>query len=178
MRPTTPSSFAILRVYSLMVSRCLSGIVTGGITQAESPEWTPACSICSITAGTKVSAPSERASASASRAFSRNRSMRIGSLRGHVDGGRDVPLQHLLVVDHLHPPAAEDVGRSDHQRVADSGRHLQGFIEVARHPRLGHGDLHLLHHHPEPVPVLGEVDGVDRRPYDPSPRLLQLPRDV
>ena len=53
-------------------------MLTGGITQAESPEWTPACSMCSMTAGTNASVPSAMASASASMAFSRNLSIRIG----------------------------------------------------------------------------------------------------
>ncbi len=35
------SSMAIRRVYSRIVSRCLAGMLTGGITQAESPEWMP-----------------------------------------------------------------------------------------------------------------------------------------
>ncbi len=78
MRPTTLSSMAIFRVYSLIVSMCFRGMLMGGITHAESPECTPASSICSITAGTKASVPSAMASASASMAFSRNLSIRIG----------------------------------------------------------------------------------------------------
>ena len=50
----------------------------GGITQAESPECTPASSMCSMTAGTKASLPSAIASASTSMAFSRNLSIKIG----------------------------------------------------------------------------------------------------
>ena len=78
IKPTTFSSIAILRVYSWIVSMCFCGIEVGGITQAESPEWTPASSMCSITAGTNASVPSAIASASASIAFSRNLSIRIG----------------------------------------------------------------------------------------------------
>jgi hypothetical protein len=39
-------------------------MLMGGMTQAESPEWMPANSMCSMTAGTKASAPSAMASAS------------------------------------------------------------------------------------------------------------------
>ena len=53
-------------------------MLIGGITHAESPEWMPASSMCSITAGTNTSAPSANASASVSSAFSRKRSIRIG----------------------------------------------------------------------------------------------------
>jgi hypothetical protein len=66
------------RVYSRMVSMCLGAMLMGGMTQAESPEWMPASSICSMTAGTKASVPSAMASASASMALSRNLSIRIG----------------------------------------------------------------------------------------------------
>ncbi len=76
--PTTPSSTAMRRVYSWIVSRCLAGMLTGGITQAESPECMPASSMCSITAGMNTSLPSQIASASASMAFTRNLSIRIG----------------------------------------------------------------------------------------------------
>ena len=78
INPTTPNSTAIFRVYSSIVSMCFRGMLTGGMTHAESPEWTPASSMCSITAGTKASVPSAIASASASMASSRNRSIRIG----------------------------------------------------------------------------------------------------
>ena len=53
-------------------------MVTDGMTHAESPEWMPAYSMCSITAGTKTSSPSEIASASHSVASARKRSIRIG----------------------------------------------------------------------------------------------------
>ena len=49
-----------------------------GSIQAESPEWIPANSICSITAGTKTCSPSLMASASHSNALFKNRSIRIG----------------------------------------------------------------------------------------------------
>ena len=71
-------SSAILRVYSRMVSRFFSEICFDGMMQAESPEWMPASSICSITAGTKAWVPSQIASASHSMALWRKRSMRIG----------------------------------------------------------------------------------------------------
>ena len=76
--PPRSARWRSCRVYSSIVSMCLGGMLIGGITQAESPEWMPASSMCSITAGTKASWPSAMASASASMAFSRNLSIRIG----------------------------------------------------------------------------------------------------
>jgi hypothetical protein len=53
--PTTLQLDGDLPVYWWMVSRCFGGMLTGGMTQAESPEWMPASSMCSMTAGTKAS---------------------------------------------------------------------------------------------------------------------------
>ena len=55
-----------------------SGIVWGGITQAESPEWTPASSICSIIPAINTSSPSHNTSTSNSIASSKNLSTKIG----------------------------------------------------------------------------------------------------
>ena len=61
-----------------MVRWCSAEIPSGGIIAAESPEWMPAYSMCSITVGTKASVPSQTASASHSLAFDKKRSIRIG----------------------------------------------------------------------------------------------------
>jgi len=76
------------------------------MTQAESPEWTPANSMCSMTAGRKVSFPSEMASASHSMALSRNLSMRIGRSGVTPTAFFTLAPDHLLVVDHFHASAA------------------------------------------------------------------------
>ena len=52
--------------------------VIGGSAQAESPEWMPASSMCSITPPRYSSCPSYRASTSISMASSRNRSISTG----------------------------------------------------------------------------------------------------
>ena len=52
--------------------------VTGGSAQAESPEWMPASSMCSMTPPMYTSVPSHRASTSISMASSRNRSTSTG----------------------------------------------------------------------------------------------------
>ncbi|MBA1343652.1 MAG: hypothetical protein C5S52_08665 [ANME-2 cluster archaeon] len=50
----------------------------GGITQAESPEWIPASSMCSMIAPIRTSVPSETASQSISTAPSRKSSIKTG----------------------------------------------------------------------------------------------------
>ena len=118
--PTTSSSRAMRRGVLARWSRGASrGMLTGGMTQAESPEWMPASSMCSMTAGTKASVPSAIASASASMAFSRNLSIRIGRSGRDVHGRGHVVAEHLLVVDDLHAAAAQHVGGPHHERVAD-----------------------------------------------------------
>ena len=52
--------------------------VIGGSAHAESPEWMPASSMCSITPPRNSSVPSYSASTSISMASSRNRSMSTG----------------------------------------------------------------------------------------------------
>ena len=78
IRPLTCISSAILLVYSLIVFTFSSEIYFDGMIQAESPECTPASSICSITAGTNACVPSLIASASHSVACPKKRSIKIG----------------------------------------------------------------------------------------------------
>jgi hypothetical protein len=78
IRPTTPSSFASA-LACRMISRVISReIEWGGREQAESPEWTPASSMCSMTPPITTVSPSEMASTSISIASSRNLSIRTG----------------------------------------------------------------------------------------------------
>ena len=61
-----------------MVSSTAAGSECGGMTQAESPEWMPASSMCSMIPPTTTVSPSARQSTSTSIASSRNLSIRIG----------------------------------------------------------------------------------------------------
>ena len=77
--PTTPSRRPRRRAMSSIVSSSSSESVAGGIWHDESPECTPASSMCSITAPMKTSpAASTTASTSTSIAPSRKRSIRTG----------------------------------------------------------------------------------------------------
>jgi hypothetical protein len=77
-RPRTSRPRAMPSVMRPISSICPRDRVSGGMVQAESPEWTPASSMCSSTPPTKVSSPSNTASTSTSMAPSRKRSTRIG----------------------------------------------------------------------------------------------------
>ncbi len=76
--PTTFSSRARALVCVLIFSMTPEANEMAGRTQALSPLWIPASSICSMIPATTVSVPSEMASTSISVAASRKLSMRIG----------------------------------------------------------------------------------------------------
>ena len=77
--PTTPRARPRRAVASSMAATWSAPRVMGGSTQAESPEWMPASSMCSITPQTSTwPVVSQRASTSTSTASSRNRSTSTG----------------------------------------------------------------------------------------------------
>ena len=78
IRPLTFSSRASALVASVMAALTFSDSENGGITHALSPEWMPACSMCSMIAPSTTVSPSERQSTSTSVASSRKRSTRMG----------------------------------------------------------------------------------------------------
>ena len=89
--------------------------------------------------------------------------------RRHADGGGHVPLEHLLVMDDLHPAAPQHIGGADHQRIADPFGDRDGLPKVAGHPGGGHGDAELVHHFFEAIPVLRHIDGLRRCSDDADP---------
>ena len=101
-----------------------------------------------------------------------------GPLGGHVDGGSHVIPQHVVVVDHLHAPAAQNVGGADHHGVADAVGDLQGLLHGDGHAGLRHGDAQLLHHGAELVAVLRHIDDLGGGSQDVGASPLQLRRDV
>jgi hypothetical protein len=76
--PRTPIRAASFSVADRIFSRSAEPSVIGGRAQAESPEWIPASSMCSMTPPRKRSVPSKSASTSISTASSRNRSTSTG----------------------------------------------------------------------------------------------------
>ena len=82
IRPITPSRSAIARVACSTCSSMAGPSDIAGITQAESPECTPASSTCCMIAPIRTSSPSQSASTSISIAFSRKRSRKISLSAG------------------------------------------------------------------------------------------------
>ena len=78
IRPTTFSAFAISEVWRRSSSCSAFDSVYGGNEHAESPECTPACSMCSMMPPIIVSTPSLMQSTSTSTASSRKRSSSTG----------------------------------------------------------------------------------------------------
>ena len=110
--PTTPSRSAKARVWRRISSTCASVIRYGGSTQAESPEWMPASSMCCITPPMTQRVPSAMASTSASKASSRKLVDQHRVLRRHPRRPLEVAPERGLVVDDLHRPAAQHVARA------------------------------------------------------------------
>ena len=79
IRPRTSSASAMARVWASIVAIVSAASEYGGSAQAESPEWTPASSTCSMTPP-MIASPvwSRMASTSTSVASSRNRSTSTG----------------------------------------------------------------------------------------------------
>ena len=76
-RPTTPRRSAICSVACSTWASISWPRDIAGITQAESPECTPASSTCCMIAPIRTVSPSQSASTSISIAFSRKRSRKI-----------------------------------------------------------------------------------------------------
>ncbi len=77
-RPRTPTLLAMASVAARICAMSPRPTVIGGSAQAESPEWMPASSMCSITPPRYSSDPSYSASTSISIASSRNLSISTG----------------------------------------------------------------------------------------------------
>ena len=99
-------------------------------------------------------------------------------LARHVDGVADVALEMVHVADDLHRPAAENVGRPDHQREADPPGGLDRLgvrageaVDRLLQPEVVQQPL-------EPLAVLGEVDHVGRGAEDRDAGILQRLRDL
>ena len=87
-----------------------------------------------------------------------------------------VVLELLRAVDDLHGAAAEDVGGPHEERVPDARGHVRGLSGRGGQPVLGAADAELLQQPAEAPPVLGEVDGLLRRPQDRDAGLCELRR--
>ena len=81
-----------------------------------------------------------------------------------------------LVVTDLHVAAPEHVRRAHEHRVADRLRDVGRLLRPVRHGPGGDGDVELVAERSEPFAVLGEVDGVERRPEDPPAFCLNFAR--
>ncbi len=90
-----------------------------------------------------------------------------------LHGGRHVAAQVVHIIDDLHGPAAQHIGRTDHDRIADPVGHLLGFFEGAGHTVLRLAQSQLVQHLLEALPVLGPVDGVRRGADDRHAGLFQ-----
>ena len=97
---------------------------------------------------------------------------------GYADGAGHIDPHFIVVVDDLHAPAAQDVGGPHHYRVSDPCAGSQRSVDIRCHIGFRHGDMELLHHFPELIPVLGQVDGLRGSSQNPCAGSLQGPGQV
>ena len=120
IRPTT---FERLRHRDRLAAQLAAAIAAdsenGGSEHAESPECTPACSMCSMMPPMTTSVPSQTASTSTSIASFRKRSSSTGESLRDLHRLAHVALEVARLVHDLHRAAAEHVRRPHDQRIAD-----------------------------------------------------------
>ena len=171
IRPRTSSSRASARAWVLIASTVSAGSEWGGRQQAESPEWMPASSMCSITPPTTdVRAVGDDVDVDLDRVgqelVDQDRRVLLAGARRQALAARGLHRgQHELrqprrVVDDLHRAPAQHVGRADHDRVADALGDLARLVQAVRGAPGGRAQVQLLEQLAEALAVLGAVDGV------------------
>ena len=90
-----------------------------------------------------------------------------------VGGLGDVGLERGVVVDDLHPPAAQHVGRPDQHRIADGRGDLARLGEGRRHAVLRRREPGVVQHPGEGPAVLRVVDGFGRGAQHRDPGVLE-----
>ena len=105
--------------------QCALAISTAGSTHDESPECTPASSMCSMMPAIRTSSPSESASTSTSVASSRKRSISTGRSCEKLDRLLHVAAHRVFVVGDHHRAPAQHIARPHQHRIADPLRALR-----------------------------------------------------
>ena len=85
------------------------------------------------------------------------------AVRCDADCGSHVFFHGFVVIDYFHAASAENVGRADHDRVADLVRDRLRLVNADSHSGFRHRNSELVHHVAEEVAVLSEVDDFRRR---------------
>ena len=80
------------------------------------------------------------------------------TIRSYTDSGLHIADHAFVIVNHFHTAAAQDIGRTNHNRISDLSRDGQSFFYGRGHTGLGHGDLQLLHHGTEQIAVLSQIN--------------------
>ncbi len=97
---------------------------------------------------------------------------------GHLDCFTHIALEFLFLVDDLHRPAAQHVGRAHHQRVADRLGRSDGFLLTTRRGVLRLTQIQTLHHLLKALTVFGAVDRIRTGADDRHTRLFQRTADL
>ena len=160
---------AMRRVYS-DGRQMLRGIVIGGSRRRCRRSGSRPARCAPSPRARRRPSPSAMASASASMAFSRNLSIRIGRSGETSTAAATYVREHLLVVDHLHAPPAEHVGRAHHQRIADPPPRPRAPPRRSGPCRAPAAGCRAASSPLKPLAVFGQVDALRRGAQDPHAR--------
>ncbi len=100
------------------------------------------------------------------------------TVRRHAHGLLHIEGQGFVVVDYFHPASAQHIGRAHHDRIADPVGGSKRFLYVHCHACLRHGDLQTLHHLPEQIPVLCQINGLRCGAQNIDSVFLQICRQI
>ncbi len=133
IRPTTFSARASSVTWRRSSSCVAADSEYGGSEQDESPECTPASSICSITPpiSTLLFGVGDHVDVDLAGVVEEAVEQHRRGI-GHAHRVADVARQVGVVVDDLHRAAAEHVARAHHQRVADLARQRERLVGIVR----------------------------------------------
>ena len=149
--PAHAEARAIATVWRRISASCSGPSESGGITQAESPECTPASSTCCITPPISTVSPSrDRVDVDLDRVLEEAVDERVRRHGQRADVVR--------AVADAHRAAAEHVRRAHEHRVADALGDRDGLVDVARDRPLRRSQPELGEQAAEALAVLGEVD--------------------
>ncbi len=101
-----------------------------------------------------------------------------GSVRCHAHCRLHIIHQALIMVHHFHAAPAQHIGGTHHHGITDSAGNLQGLFHRGRHTGFRHGNPQFIHHGPEQIPVLCQVNHFRRGAQNTHTVFLQIRRQV
>src|SRR5215471_3620491 len=100
------------------------------------------------------------------------------ALVGNLNCGTHVVVEHALVINDNHRPAAEHIGWTHKYRISDLARNGPSFFESDCGSILRLGNIEFTQQLPESFAVFCKIDRVWRCPDDRHTGILQIQREI